>query len=255
MTTYNLTKHVIKDFEGIKAEIVYYQAVGVPSNILAISLPEARSMLSTRQGFVKSNLVLNNYVPEALWEYMHDETKDQYECYKDMLKDILNEYQANFDTIAFISTGVNMENLVWSEESYEELWVICFTTAGVKNNAIRIGKDKPSGIERNGKFVRFGTINNVVLTNVRLDQGALASTIITVTEAKNVALQELNIRSAHNKDQLATGTGTDQIVVVPGDGENCTYVQGHTKIGEMIAKTVIESTIEAINKNIENHNS
>ena len=33
-----------------------------------------------------------------------------------------------------------------------------------------------------------------------------------------------------------------------GDGEKCTYVGGHTKIGEMIARAVTSSTVEAIKK-------
>ena len=48
--------------------------------------------------------------------------------------------------------------------------------------------------------------------------------------------------------ELVTGTGTDQIIMASGYGEKCTYVGGHTKIGEMIARAVTSSTVNAIKK-------
>ena len=76
----------------------------------------------------------------------------------------------------------------------------------------------------------------------------MASSFITVTEAKNVALQKLDIHSAYTPGELATGTGTDQIIMASGNGEKCTYVGGHTKIGEMMARAVTRSTVDAIKK-------
>ena len=46
----------------------------------------------------------------------------------------------------------------------------------------------------------------------------------------------------------ATGTGTDNIVVVKGFGRGVDYTGGHTKMGEMIAKAVKRSVIEALIK-------
>jgi adenosylcobinamide amidohydrolase len=181
---------------------------------------------------------------------MHDESRNERECYEGLLEEILFDFNLSLDDVAYISTGVSMSNLALAKEEFEDLWVICMTTAGCKNNAMRIGVDRATGIERNGRFTRFGTINNVVLTNASLSTGALASSIITVTEAKNVALQELDIKSSFDPGTQATGTGTDQVIVIPGNGEQCTYCQGHTKIGEMIARTVTRSTITAIRQSI-----
>jgi adenosylcobinamide amidohydrolase len=143
-----------------------------------------------------------------------------------------------------------MEHLGWAEEVYEELWVLAFVTAGVKTNAMRVGKDRASDIERNGQFEKLGTINIILLTNVSLNSAALAASFITITEAKAVALQELDVRSSYNPGWQATGTGTDQIVVVSGKGGRCTYVGGHAKVGELMARAVTSATINAIKKEL-----
>jgi len=115
---------------------------------------------------------------------------------------------------------------------------------------MRIGKDGASDIERNGQFERVGTINTILLTGASLNSAALASSFITITEAKVIALQELDIRSSYNPDWQATGTGTDQIVVVSGKGSKCTYVGGHAKVGELMARAVNRATIDAIKKRL-----
>ena len=115
---------------------------------------------------------------------------------------------------------------------------------------MRIGKDRASHIERNGEFERIGTINTILLTNISLSSAALASSFIVITEAKVIALQELGIRSSYNPDWQATGTGTDQIVVVSGLGSKCAYVGGHTKIGELMARAATSATIDAIKRGL-----
>ncbi|MDP4279201.1 MAG: adenosylcobinamide amidohydrolase [Dehalococcoides mccartyi] len=136
--------------------------------------------------------------------------------------------------------------LAWAEESYEEFWALAFATAGVKTNAMRIGCDAASGIERNGKFEKIGTINIILLTGSALETPTLASSYITLTEAKNVALQELDIRSAVHPEWQATGTGTDQIISVSGGDDKYTYVGGHTKLGEMMAKAATQAVKQAV---------
>lgn len=233
---------------GIKGELCSYKGLGVPTNAFVLKLPGTYRTLSTRYGFKETDSILNAYMPEGLWDFMHEESRDWPETYSIVLSEALKAYDLPFSDIIFLSTGVDMVNQVWSVERYEDIWVACFTTAGVKTNAMRVGVDKASGIERNGKYEKIGTINNIVITNACLDDAAMASSFITVTEAKNVALQELNIHSAYTPEVLATGTGTDQIIMASGEGEKCTYVGGHTKIGEMIAKAVTSSTIAAIKK-------
>jgi adenosylcobinamide amidohydrolase len=85
-----------------------------------------------------------------------------------------------------------------------------------------------------------GTINVLLFCSLPLTPGALVRTIVTATEAKTAALQELAVNSRYS-DGPATGTGTDQIGVaarmVPGRRE-MTSSGKHSKLGEMIALTV-----------------
>ena len=47
-----------------------------------------------------------------------------------------------------------------------------------------------------GPFYEPGTINIVLLTNMKLSPRAMARAIITATEAKTAALQDLDVRSS-----------------------------------------------------------
>lgn len=249
-TAKGITRQVLGEFYGIKGEIVTHQVWGIPANALVLYLPEARSALSGRQGFKKIKVICNCHMPVLLWQLLRDRYGDWKTYFREVLREILIELDLPLDKVAVLSTGVNMEDLAWAEEVYEELWVLAFVTAGVKTNAMRIGKDGASDIERNGQFERVGTINTILLTSASLNSAALASSFITITEAKVIALQELDIRSSYNPDWQATGTGTDQIVVVSGKGSKCTYVGGHAKVGELMARAVNRATIDAIKKRL-----
>ena len=51
------------------------------------------------------------------------------------------------------------------------------------------------------------------------------------------------------KNTQATGTGTDNIIVVTGtNGPRVSYTGGHSKIGELIGKAVYEAVVEALKK-------
>jgi len=168
------------------------------------------------------------------------------------------EFQQNFPlalgidpkSITFLSTGVNMDQLAVSEKSYEEFKVCCFATAGAKGNALRTGAETASYVERSGHFgMSAGTINVILLTNALLSEGAMARAIITVTEAKTAALQDLNVRSTGSPQYQATGTGTDNVIVVSGKmGELIFLTSGHTKIGELIGCSTKIAVTEALKK-------
>ncbi len=249
-TTKKVTRQLPGECHEIKVEIVSHQVWGVPANALVLSLPEARKALSGRDGFKKVAAVCNCYLPKSLWQRLHERHSNWRTYFREILKEVLAEFELPLDKVAVLSTGVNMEHLAWTEEAYEELWVLAFVTAGVKTNAMRTGKDRASDIERKGQFEKVATINVILLTNASLNSAALASSFITITEAKVIALQELDIRSSYNPQWQATGTGTDQIVVVSGRGSKCTYVGGHAKIGELMARAVTSATIEAIKKGL-----
>ncbi|MBC7131391.1 adenosylcobinamide amidohydrolase [Candidatus Bathyarchaeota archaeon] len=154
------------------------------------------------------------------------------------------------EEIAFLSTGADMDNLAVCTRSYGGIIVTCLATGGT-GNAIRSGIDKAEWMEKNGKFEHVhGTINMIILSNAALSDGAMARAIITATEAKAAALQDLNVKSTFSPNLQATGTGTDNIIVVSGrDSEPMIrWTGGHTKMGELIAVTARLAVIEALEK-------
>ncbi|MGI2335574.1 MAG: adenosylcobinamide amidohydrolase [Dehalogenimonas sp.] len=241
------SREPLGDFRGIKATIINHEVWEHPANTLELRLPEPRNVLCAYQGYRKVSAVLNCYHPKESWHAV-DNTKRTYENYtrwvhREMLRQIVPG-----ERVALLFTGVDMHKHVMVEETYEEQWVQAWVTAGVRTNAIRVGRDSAFGIERDGLWQPFGTINIIVLTSADLGQAAMASSFITITEAKTAALQDLNIRSSYNPDWQATGTSTDQICVIPGKGGRCFYVSGQVKLGELMARAVTKGVTKAINK-------
>jgi hypothetical protein len=118
--------------------------------------------------------------------------------------------------------------------------VYALVTAGVENNAMRMSVDE-------GHFYEPGTINIVLLTNMKLSPRAMARAIITATEAKTAALQDSDVRSSGSPGRSqATGTGTDEVLVVEGKGIRVDNAGGHCKLGELIARAVYDCVREAV---------
>ncbi|WP_299522602.1 adenosylcobinamide amidohydrolase [uncultured Methanobrevibacter sp.] len=148
-------------------------------------------------------------------------------------------------------TSAKMENACVVTKYYKNLEVSVITTAGVRVNASRAG-DPASYYEENAKFhFDVGTINSIILTNVSLEPGTLGIGLMTATEAKAVALNNLRIPSQFSNG-FATGTGTDGVAIFSNIGsDNVLSNAGkHSKLGELIANCVIESVTEAIKRQV-----
>jgi adenosylcobinamide amidohydrolase len=152
---------------------------------------------------------------------------------------------------AALGTAANMNLAHVEEASFRDLSVVAVATGGVETNAGRAGDpasgyEGPNGYEslsRNSSESgepRPGTINTLLFIGKPLTPGALVRTIMTATEAKCAALQELAVNSRYS-DGPATGTGTDQIAVACAliDGDRpLTSAGKHVKLGELIGCTV-----------------
>jgi len=237
-----LEKAVDVSLNGVKAAIIYHLFKGSEVNTLLVSFGRKRRVLSTLDGFKELCYVANTYAPPALEEYV-------------MKK--LSEFKRNLpialaidpEKIAFLITAVSMDNLAVCEQSYEEFTVCCLATAGAKENAMRMGQDVTRYVERDGQVSAIGTINIILLTNATLTDGAMARAIITATEAKTAALQDLNVKSTYSPQFQATGTGTDNMIVVSGKmGKYLHVTSGHTKMSELIAFATKIAVTEALKK-------
>ena len=234
-------KEIEIDLEGTRAQIIYHQFQGIEVKTCLASFAKERRCLSTREGFKKVKVVGNNYNPPPLWEFVHQD----YDAY---VNKILSDLNLSPAKTAMLSTGADMDNLAVRKEEYQEFKVFALATAGTKSNAQRIGVDKAGSLEKDGRFETLGTINVIALTNASLLEGAMARGMITLTEAKVIALEDLDIRSSYNPQIRATGTGTDNAIIVSGGGPRVDYLGGHAKMGELMARAVTSAVKEAIFK-------
>ncbi len=154
-------------------------------------------------------------------------------------------------TTATMGTAANMQYAVTVPAAYETFSVTAIVTAGVQGNAGRAG-DPSHFVERHGRYEpavapQSGTINTMLLFNVSLSPAALARAVVTMTEAKTAALQELAV-SSRVSAELATGTGTDQFTIAAPllDPPAVTWTGQHAKVGELIGRAVHDATCEAL---------
>jgi len=234
-------KEIEIDLEGTRAQIIYHQFQGIEVKTLLAFFAKGRRCLSTREGFKEVEVVGNHYNTPALWEFVHQ----NFDAY---INKILSNLDLSSAKTAMLLTAADMDNFAFKKEEYQEFKVFALVTAGTKSNAQRIGVDKAGSLEREGRFESLGTINVIVLTNALLSEGAMARGMITLTEAKVIALEDLDIRSSYDPEIRATGTGTDNAIIVSGQGARIDYLGGHSKMGELMARAVTSTVKEAIFK-------
>lgn len=96
--------------------------------------------------------------------------------------------------------------------------------------------------------LEIGTINIMAFVHAHLSDGGLVNALISATEAKVRALQELNVKDALT-DTPATGTPTDSIVLASTQrGSYTAYAGSATALGAGLGKAVFEATLKAINR-------
>jgi len=236
-------KEIGLQIENLKAEVLYHKYRNFDVNTLLVSFKEKRRIISTLEGYKKVFYVANSYQPLEISEII----MKNYAAFEVDFPKVLGISPSD---LSFLSTGANMNNLAVCEKSYRDRIVCCLATGGV-GNALRAGVDRSDWIEQNGTYAKkLGTINIIILTNVTLTDGAMARSIITATEAKTAALQDMDARSSISPENQATGTGTDNMIVVSGTDvdKKIRHTGGHTKMGELIGVTTKIAVAETIKK-------
>jgi adenosylcobinamide amidohydrolase len=153
--------------------------------------------------------------------------------------------------MASMGTAANMNYMAHKRADFLDLRIDAFVTAGVEGNATRSGD--PAGWYEGDKGVERapvvpGTINTIVLINKPLTPGAQAKAVVMIAEAKAAALAELAVPSAVSP-HLATGTGTDQLILAAPVDSTARPLQNagsHMKLGELLGVAVRSATIEAL---------
>lgn len=147
-----------------------------------------------------------------------------------------------------LSTSAKMKYAVLRQAFYGDFSLTVMVTAGIDANGGRVG-DPACWHEKAGLPVpeKPGTINIILSADANLAPGAMARALSLATEAKTAALQELLAPSCFSAG-LATGSGTDGIIVVsnPGSSTFLTNAGQHTKLGEHIGSLVVATVKEAL---------
>ncbi len=232
------TKPVDLDLSYVKdARIAYSHIKDFVNKTLIIEFKTPMSVVSTLEGQREGiRTVGNHFAPLPCWCLGHDKGL---EGQREQVCRVVRHAQ---EDSCFLFTGADMDHMAIVSKKYRDLEVVALVTAGVRMNAMRMGEDE-------GNFYEPGTINMILLSNMKLSPRAMTRAVITATEAKTAALQDMDIRSSFSPmAHQATGTGTDNMIVVQGTGKAIENAGGHSRLGELIARAVYDGVKEAVYK-------
>ncbi len=226
------------DLDYVQSAVINYSDIyDFTNKTLVVDFKVPQTIVSTLEGQRDNILTVgNHYSPPPTWGPGHLQGIDH------IWANILRANEREKNSSSFLITGADMDNLSVTEQAYKQMKVTALITAGVLSNAMRMSKDT-------GMFYEPGTINIILMTNCQLSPRAMTRAIIAATEAKTAALEEMDVRSTYTPlVNGATGTGTDNVLVVQGEGTAIKNAGGHSKMGELIGKAVYAGVKEAILK-------
>jgi adenosylcobinamide hydrolase len=154
------------------------------------------------------------------------------------------------DKFVGLMTAVSLVDLVTVREAYEHIWVEGFVTVGT-SNAVRAGEPVTSR-PRTYSGTHPGTINLILVTNARLSAAAMVGMVQVATEAKTAVLLRAKVKSWTGRSG-ATGTGTDAVVVVSGNGPPLRYSGTHTILGELVGRVIGTAVTEGLARYVRWH--
>jgi iron complex transport system ATP-binding protein len=192
-------------------------------------------------GLRDANGIVSVHVPE-------DGSKDDeiHRNAEDFLRKEVSKLNLPQDKVVGLMTAADLRNVAVKSLRYDNITLSVFITAGTFFSAA--AGDEIASKRSSLQFEKFGTINIIVLVDGNLTESCMVGAVNTVTEAKTVALRELDIRS-HFSGDLASGTITDSVVVAcTKRGNPIKYAGTATVLGELISKSVKESLKKAIIK-------
>ena len=141
-------------------------------------------------------------------------------------------------------TAANMDSMRIARYRDQDVEITVIVTAGISN--LRRAGDKADYCEQLAKIPEPGTVNTIVISNVAMTGAGMVEATMIAAEAKAAAMQDLALLSPVSK-AVATGTGTDAIAVACAQCDvKVTYAGKHTRFGELLAKSVIESTTTSV---------
>lgn len=168
--------------------------------------------------------------------------------YTEHMQIISKRLGLNPDKVSGMGTAADMENVAIETLTWENLTVTAIVTGGIEINGGRVG-DPATWFKPMEKPNRAGTINIMLFIDADLPAGTVARALVTCTEAKTAAIQEL-LEGSKYSTGIATGSGTDTTIVVANTDSEL-YLEGagkHSKLGELIGKVVTKAVKGALSK-------
>jgi len=219
--------------ESIKAQVDSDKLV-----LLSERLLDVLSSAVLNGGFTKANGIINVHVSEDRNEEIHNNPEN-------LLKTTVVKLGLNPEKVVGIMTIADLRKVEVFDQTNQNTTLSAFVTAGVGCSATA-GESTVS--KRDSHIKKVGTINIILLVDGNLTESCMVDAVKTATEAKTVAMRELDVRSYFSGD-LASGTVTDAIIVAcTKRGKPVKYAGTATLMGEMIGKVVKESVKKAIQK-------
>ncbi|QJD82142.1 adenosylcobinamide amidohydrolase [Cohnella herbarum] len=142
-----------------------------------------------------------------------------------------------------LQTAAHITHSAFAEENGDEFKLLVCASAGT-GNAARAGLVR----ETFSAYVP-GTINIMIFVDGKMTHSAMVNAIISATEAKSAALDDLKVKDyAH--DRVATGTTTDTVLVAVSQSDTYApihqYAGAATTIGNAIGRLAYEAVYEAV---------
>ncbi len=216
---------------------------------IVVELRGARRVLSTSilNGGCRSDLShLFNYC--EVYGRADERCEMRAPTYEEHLRILARELGLDPLEVTGLSTAAKMKYARIKSEYYEDFSVTALATGGIDVNGSRAG-DPALWHEREGRPVpcRPGTINLLIFIDANLKEAALTRALVTVTEAKTAALQEVLAPSCYSRG-LATGSGTDGTIIASSMDSQVTLNDAgqHSKLGEYLGRVVKDAVKEAL---------
>lgn len=161
--------------------------------------------------------------------------------YKQDMRVYLERYDLKESETVAMMTAVYLDSVGIVEIEVAEFSLLVVVSAGVRN-AVNASLGESHAFE-----LTPGTINTWIFVSGKLTEEAFLQAIVTATEAKTIALRELEVLDQQT-NTLATGTSTDSILVAATQtGASLEFAGPITQLGSKIGVSVHQATKEALN--------
>ena len=119
------------------ARITYSTINDFPNKSLVIDFTKPQTIVSTLEGERRGiRTVGNHYSPPPCWGIEHQKGLALSRAL------VYNVLQVSADTASFLFTGADMDYIAVAHKKFRDMEVYALVTAGVKSNALRMGKDE-----------------------------------------------------------------------------------------------------------------